>query len=92
MRTLFLNKKYNNNIDDIYLKDKNQEPKKWSLFGIVGIYYFETYLTLKGRLVPEETAAYYLKFTKQERAENAPITRSLTQNKIKELGFSENKT
>ena len=92
MRTLFLHKKYNKNIDDIYLKDKNQEPKKCSLFGIVRIYSFETYLTLKVRLVPEETTAYYLKITKQERAENAPITRSLTQNKIKELGFSENKT
>ena len=26
--TLFLSKKYNKNIDNVYLKDKNQEPKK----------------------------------------------------------------
>ena len=53
--TRFLCKKYNKNIDDIYLKDENQEPKKWSLFGIVGRYSFGTYLTLKVRLVREET-------------------------------------
>ena len=34
----FLRKKYNKNIDDVYLKDENQEPKKWSLFGIVTEY------------------------------------------------------
>ena len=38
LRTLFLRKKYNKNIDDIYFKGENQEPKKWSLFGIVRIY------------------------------------------------------
>ena len=52
---LFLRKKYNKNIDEVYLKDVNQEPKKWSLFGIVGIYSFGTYLTLKAGLVPKET-------------------------------------
>ena len=55
LRTFFLRKKYNKNIDDIFLKDENPEPEKWSLFVIVGIYSSGTYLTLKGRLVPEET-------------------------------------
>ena len=58
LRTLFLRKKYNKNIDDIYLKDEYQEPKKLSLFGIVRIYSFGTYLTLKARLVPEETTLF----------------------------------
>ena len=36
-------------------KDLNQEPKKWSLSGIVEIYSIGTFLTLKVGLVPMET-------------------------------------
>ena len=34
LRTPVLLEKYNTNIDDIWLKRRNLEPKKWSLFDI----------------------------------------------------------
>ena len=47
--------KVQKNIDDVQLKRQNLEPKKWSLFDIVGIYSSGTNLTLKVALVPMET-------------------------------------
>ena len=55
LRALFLPKKYNKNIDEVQLKGQNQEPKKLSLFGILGIYSIGNFLALKAGLVPMET-------------------------------------
>ena len=38
LRTLFLFEKYETNIDDVGVQRRNLEPKKWSVFDIVGIY------------------------------------------------------
>ena len=45
--TLSLFEKYKTNIDDVGLKRRNPEPKKWSLFDVVGTYSIGVKMTLK---------------------------------------------
>ena len=47
LRTPVLLEKYNTNIDDVWLKRRNLEPKKRSLFDIVGKYSSGVKMTLK---------------------------------------------
>ena len=62
LRTLLLRKKYETIIDDVQLKRRNPEPKKWSLFDIVGTYSCGVNLTLKVGLVPMETTGGGVKY------------------------------
>ena len=60
LRTLILLKKYNTNIGDVQLKRRNREPKKQSLFDVVGLYSSGVKMTLKVGLVPMETTSIVL--------------------------------
>ena len=55
---LFLRKRYDTIIDNVYLKGRNPELKKWSLFDIVGTYSCGVNLTLKVGLGPMETTHF----------------------------------
>ena len=55
LRTLFLRKKYETIIDDVWLKTGNLEPKNCNLLDIVGLYSCGVNLTLKVGLVQMET-------------------------------------
>ena len=43
------------NIDDVWLKRRNLEPKNWGLFDIVGIFSIGVKMTLKVWITPMET-------------------------------------
>ena len=50
LQTLSSFEKYKTNIDDVGLKRRNPEPKKWSLFNIVGTYSSGVKMALKYEL------------------------------------------
>ena len=60
--TLVSLEKCKTNIDDVELKRRNPEPKKWSLFVIVGTYSSGVKMTLKVRITPMETTSIKLNF------------------------------
>ena len=55
LRAFFLRKKYNKNIWWRIVKKTKSGTKKWSFFGIVGIFSIGTFSTLKVGLLPMET-------------------------------------
>ena len=55
-RTLSSFEKYKTNIDDVGLKRRNPEPKKWSLFDTVRIFSSGVKMTLKEWFTPMETS------------------------------------